>query len=176
MYQDHQTGSSPPTNHNIPCVSGFCLDYIHLVWLRVLKCILCYLKQGPRQCRLSAEQLSEISENFISLSRKLPSEFAQQPRSLEELKRWKATEFRQFLLYSGPVVLKKKNVPKELYVHFLSIDSRIFNSIGIRWKKEDFLQGCASELLAYFVLLSKRVNSYIFVSYNVHNLLHIADV
>jgi hypothetical protein len=48
LYPDHQKGRSPLTNHNIPCVSGFCLDYMHLVCLGVVKRILWYLKQGPR--------------------------------------------------------------------------------------------------------------------------------
>ena len=36
------------------------------------------------------------------------------PRSLDILKRWKATEFRQFLLYTGPVVLLK-NITDDMY-------------------------------------------------------------
>ena len=51
----------------------------------------------------------------------MPSEFARQPRSLQELDRWKATEFRQFLLYTGPVVLKGI-VSKELFQHFLTLN------------------------------------------------------
>ena len=48
----------------------------------------------------------------------MPSDFARQPRGLEEVKRWKATEFRQFLIYSGPVVLKGI-LAGEYYKHFL---------------------------------------------------------
>jgi hypothetical protein len=118
--------------------------------------------------------LSEISENLISLSGKLPSEFARQPRSLEELERWKATEFRQFLLYTGPVVLKKI-VPKELYVHFLALTVGISILLDSDERKRTSYLEYARELLAYFVHQSKRVYSDIFVSYNVHNLLHIAD-
>lgn len=107
LYDNHQRAHSSLIDHNFPCVSGFCLDYMHLVCLGVVKRIIWYLKQGPRDCRLSSRQLLEISDNLVSLHGKMPSEFARQPRSLEELERWKATEFRQFLLYTGPVVLRK---------------------------------------------------------------------
>ena len=49
---------------------------------------------------------------------------ARQPRGLSEIKRWKATEFRQFLLYSGIVVLKGI-VTNQFYQHFLSLSIAI---------------------------------------------------
>lgn len=64
--------------------------------------------------------MSDISMKLQSLSGKLPSEFARQPRSLFEVERWKATEFRQFLLYTGPVVLKGI-VTDTMYDHFLCL-------------------------------------------------------
>ena len=51
------------------------------------------------------------------LNGEMLTEFARQPRRLQELDRWMATEFRQFLLYTGPLVLKGI-VSKELFQHF----------------------------------------------------------
>ena len=48
----------------------------------------------------------------------MPSEFSRQPRWLDELDRWKATEYRQFLLYAGPLVLRDL-LHKEVYQYFL---------------------------------------------------------
>lgn len=46
--------------------------------------------------------------NVLNLFKKhVPVEFVRKSRSLVECKRFKATEFRLFLLYTGPVVLQK---------------------------------------------------------------------
>jgi hypothetical protein len=96
VYTEHQTGISPLQNSSIKCVTEFCLDYMHLVCLGTVKRLLHFLKQGPKECKLSQRQLSDISSSLVALSGKLPSEFARQPRPLSELDRWKATEFRHY--------------------------------------------------------------------------------
>ena len=93
---------------------------MHMVCLGVTKHILHYLKKGPRKCKLSSQQFAQTSDNVKALRGAMPSEFARQPRSLDELERWKATEFCQFLLYTGPVVLRNV-VSKDLYQHFLCL-------------------------------------------------------
>ena len=175
-YQQHQTGQSPLIYYNIPCVSGFCLDYMHLICLGVVKRMLFYMKQGPREseCRLSARQLAEISENLLNLSGKFPSEFARQPRSLDELDRWKATEFRQFLLYSGPIVLRKV-VAENVYEHFLTLSVAVAILLDSNDDKRKAYIDYADKLLKYFVEGCKSIYCDFFVSYNVHSLLHIVD-
>ena len=99
-------------------ISTFVIDYMHLVCLRVVRNILNYLKKGPVG-KISALQLREISDRLIMLNGKMPSEYARQARSLHELHRWKATQFRQFLLYTGHIDLRRI-VSKELFQQFFN--------------------------------------------------------
>ena len=67
--------------------------------LSFFKCdqkIIVILEEGPRQHRLSADQLAVVSEKLKKYKGKMPSEFAKQPRGLDEVKKWKATEYDNF--------------------------------------------------------------------------------
>ena len=142
--------------------------------LGVVKRILWFLKQGPKECKLSQRQWSEISDNLCLLSGKLPSEFARQPRSLRELERWKATEFRQFLLYTGPIVLKQV-VSKELYNHFMSLNVGVSILLEANDNKRTAYLDYAEELLKYFVDNCSAIYGERFTVYNIHNLKHLSD-
>lgn len=78
-YPIHQTGCSPLIAAGLQCIQPFVLDYMHVVCLGVVRRLLNFLKQGPRECRLSSRQIGEISAKLLSLSGKLPREFARQP-------------------------------------------------------------------------------------------------
>ena len=101
QYPQHQNFASPLINAGIKCIEQF-----SLVCLGVVKRIVSFLKSGPRICKLLCQQLEVISEQLVSFNGLFPSEFSRQPRSLFESDRWKATEFRQFLLCTGPIVFK----------------------------------------------------------------------
>ena len=168
----HQISRSILIDLNVNCVDGFVLDYMHLVCLGVVKRILIFLTKGPFPYRLGSAQLLNTSENLLKFSGKFPSEFARQSRSLHEVKRWKATEFRQFLLYTGFLVLKDAFTP-EHYQHFLSLTlaMRIFldsNAIV----RNNHLQ-YAKDLLNYFVVKSEEFYGPTFSVYNVHSLTHL---
>ncbi|KAG8238235.1 hypothetical protein J437_LFUL018113 [Ladona fulva] len=62
---------------------------------------------GPLLVRLPSSLLAGLSETLESIAEHIPMEFARKPRTVRDLKRWKATEFRQFLLYTGPYALRK---------------------------------------------------------------------
>lgn len=152
----------------------FSLDYMHLVCLGVTKRILTFLKQGHRECKLSYQQLTILSEKMTSLNGKMPREFARQPRSLDYLNKWKATEFRQFLLYTGPVVLKSV-VSADTYHHFLSLSVAMSFLLNSDRDTRNAYVGYAKDLLLYFVKNPRMVYGEIFSSYNVHALCHLAD-
>lgn len=173
-YKEHQKALCTLAEYNIPCVTTFVLDIMHLVYLGVTKRILVFFNKGQRSCKISEAQKAIISEKLRELSGKMPSEFARQPRGINEFKRWKATELKNFLLYTGMVVLKNV-VSQDIYAHFLSLS--IATSIMI---DDDLLSNrnllvYAKELLEWFVDQSSYLYGQEFVTYNVHSLTHLHE-
>ena len=116
----HQRGTTPLMEITNQCVSIFPLDYMHLICLGVVRRMMQTLKKGDRKVKLSHRNKMQISDNLLALRKNIPSDFVRRPRSLLELDRWEATEFRQFLLYTGLVALRDVLSP-ELYKHFLTL-------------------------------------------------------
>ena len=74
---------------------------MHLVCSSVMRRLLLFPKEGPRLCKLSSRHINRISEKLEQLKRQYPSEMARQLRGLNDVKKFKATEFRMFLLETG---------------------------------------------------------------------------
>jgi len=55
---------------------------------------------------------------LLSLYTCLPSDFSLKIRGVQDIMHWKSTEYRMFLLYSGPIVLKSVQ-NDECYHHFM---------------------------------------------------------
>lgn len=109
MTQDeHHKGPSPLTEIGLRMVSQVPIDYMHMTCLGVMKRMLLTWMKGPLKNRIASITVQQISTALVHLGPYIPSEFARKPRPLSEIDRWKATEFRQFLLYTGPVVLEQQ--------------------------------------------------------------------
>lgn len=89
---------------NIGMVIQFPLDYMHLVLLGIMKKLLQFWIKGKHNVRMVATQITLASTSLLSMSSFLPKEFARKPRKLDEVDRFKATELRQLLLYTGPII------------------------------------------------------------------------
>ncbi|XP_051157951.1 uncharacterized protein LOC127279569 [Leptopilina boulardi] len=152
---------------------------MHLVLLGVIKKLIQLWVKGPLKVRLSSEEIRKISKRLLNLRCSIPCEFGRKPRSLLTYAHWKATEFRTFLLYTGPVVLKKimvNGVKKEMYENFLLLHTAISVLVSEINLSPENIQSC-HELLVNFVQGFQNIYGEQFVSHNVHNLLHlIADV
>lgn len=109
---------------------------------------------------------------MFALKKYVCSEFARVPTTVEELDRWKATEYRTFLLYLGPVLLYKY-LPNNYFKHFLAFHC----AIRILCHPTDYLQNnkFAKNLLLYFVQYYKVLYGKENVIYTVHNLIHLSD-
>ncbi|KAL5246281.1 hypothetical protein ACI65C_013689 [Semiaphis heraclei] len=113
------------------------------------------LKLSPLKTRLNSAKSKFLNNNLIDLKNVLPIDFHRKPRGVDELPRWKATEFRTFLLYLGPVVLK--NIINEkcylncMYLHF------------------------GKKLLHYLISNFIFIYGREWVSHNVHALQHLSD-
>ena len=126
------------------------------------------------KCKLDSVKFNQVSDMLTLHSKDMPIEFARKPRGLIFFEKWKATEYRQFLLYTGPIVLKSV-LDKTYYKHFLSLSI----AMSILLQENDEMQNSylkyAQSLLEYFVKDTKKLYSDLFASYNVHNLIHITS-
>lgn len=171
--EEHHLITCPLNPLPIGCVTQFGLDYMHLACLGVMRRFLLYWKGpvGPLSVRLGRNSISELSKRMLLLAPLTPVEFARKPRTLDELPRWKATELRQFLLYSGPVVLDGI-LPESLYKHFmiLFVGLRILASKQLAPLYTDY----ANKLLVTFVKDAEILYGKEALVYNVHSLVHLA--
>jgi hypothetical protein len=169
---DHHKGTSPLLLLGVGLVSQVPLDYMHLICLGVMKRLLITWLRGEHHVRISMLHSQLISQKLIDMKPSICHEFQRKPRSLLELDRWKSVEFRQFLLYTGPVVLRDI-LPSKLYHHFMLLHV----SITILTSHELHIRLCdyAEQLLQQFVSEVPSIYGEGSLVYNVHNLVHLAD-
>lgn len=112
---------------------------------------------------------------MLRLKNYCPVEINRKARQLSELPRWKATEFRNFLWYYGPVVLK--SVCKQpIYKHFLLLHVAVTIFASDKYISQDSLgTNLANELLYVFVNHCSKLYGLQFLIYNVHLLIHLQD-
>jgi len=102
---DHHLGKTPFTDRPVNMISGFPLDYMHLICFGVVQKLLYLWLKGPLGVCLGGQTITNISVRLVLLGSPVLLEFNRKPRSLDYLDRWKATELHQFLLYTGMVCL-----------------------------------------------------------------------
>ena len=107
--KEHHLGISPLTEINPPIdmIGLFVLDFIDLCCLGVTKKLLIdYWTKPGSSHKLKREEILRISQRLVNLSSQIPDEFQRTIRSLGEINKWKATEYRIFLMYTGMFALK----------------------------------------------------------------------
>ena len=171
---DHHIGVSPlETLTGINMISMFVLDYMHLILLGIVRRLLqMWWNMVPFKFSCNAKII--INDRMNLLKNYIPCEFSRKCRSFKDLDRFKATEFRLFLLYIGPTVLEGM-LPIKMFQHFciLHVIMRIFCSKNMQTKEYiDYAQClCVKFVKNYQQLYGSKQN----IVYNVHNLIHIHE-
>ena len=157
---------------NINLIADFPLDYMHLLYLGVMRRLLSQWLNGCPPYKISGHANEVISKRLESLRQYIPREFSRRPRGLAEMERWKATEFRQFLLYTGVVVLKDV-LDDSMYHHFMlfSVASTCFINPSLCVDYCEY----ARHLMVLFINHAAKLYGPDFLVYNVHCLIHVAD-
>ena len=153
-------------------VSRIPLDYMHMICIGVVKKLIKLWISGPLKTRcLSSHKINNVSKSLLNLRQFIPKEFARRPREIQEFSQWKATEMRQFLLYTGPVVLQKE-LNSVIFSNFLTLHVAV--RILCQKSTVEYIN-YADELLKHFVECFIKMYGPEFASHNVHGLLHITD-
>lgn len=168
----HVRGPSPFLQVSLDMVKQFPLDYMHLVALGVMRKFLFSWVLGKKPHKLHHTLVKQLDGNLELLTNAIPVEFSRKPRSTKNLRNWKATEFRLFVLYTGVQVLRGVLSP-EMYKHFLQFHAAIY--ILSSDNATDEWVSMADGLLKEFVATIPVHYSRKFLHYNPHSLMHLAD-
>ncbi|XP_075167579.1 uncharacterized protein LOC142239679 [Haematobia irritans] len=158
--------------NNFDLIKFVLLDEMHMLYLGVSKYLIqnCITKKSSSL--LSPESITVLQQSLFKISNDVSKEFQRKTFHLHDIKNWKATQFRFFLLYAGGVVLK--NVMKtQHYKHFLILytSCRILSSKSLATMKTDY----AKLILKTYVELMPNLYGLSSLTMNFHNLIHIAD-
>lgn len=156
----------------IGMVSQVVIEGMHAVDLGLTNRVSTAIFLNDTVCsNLSKTALSLLKSRFTSFRYYVPSDFARKLRSLNQVARFKATEFRQMLLYTLPVLLKNV-VSSQLY-------SQVLIHVAVRLLSD--INKYKDNINAARLLIDKFVDQYDdtigkkHFTFYTHCLLHIPD-
>lgn len=164
----HRAHPSPLERLPIDMINDFPNDYMHSVCLGIVRKILFIWRDKGRAYGI--KKIHEININILRLRSFWPVDFNRKPRTFSDLENWKATEFRQFLLYVGPIVLRNV-IPNYLFCNFMLLSYGI--SILINEDLNKNYNKYAEDLLSLFIKHSIKIYGKEFCIYNTHSLIHL---
>ncbi|XP_037565699.2 uncharacterized protein LOC119445491 [Dermacentor silvarum] len=154
-----------------PFGEGFVVDYMHAVCSGFVRATM-FMWLKSSQCRRFhlRKHLAEADECLLSLT---PTwELSRLPRSLKDIKEWKAADWRNWLLFYSPVVLKGR-IPKRQYNHWLKFVEIMHYLLGpcICVQQLATIKGEIKK----FLLEYEELYGVEYMTYNSHLLVHIVD-
>lgn len=152
---------------DLPCfniIDGFVPDYLHCYLAGVVKQI--------TECILKLLKKNDIEKiNYSLLKIQVPNQLSRLTRSLEDRSHWKAKEWENWLLYYS-IPLLQTIVNDEILQHWFLLVNSLHGLLKTSLSIDELDQ--IDESLHKFVLGVERLYGKRCLTYNVHQLLHIA--
>lgn len=167
------TDTTAIENLSIDCIKNVVVDYMHAALEGVLKQLMVQwilIRRKPYSLKKSSSKL--LSENIVYIKTQLPSEFSRSPRPLEYLKRFKATEFRELLLYTIPI-LTISILEEPVYNHVLKFHCAL--RILCSNKLCNLYNNLAHVFIRSFIDNFEEIYDEHQYSFNLHSLLHLCE-
>ena len=157
----------------VDMIKDFPVDYMHQVCLDVMKKLLSlWIPVNSKDRVVSAANQERADVRLLRLKPCVSSDFARKPRPLTDYNHWKATELRQFFLYTGRHVMKGILPPRH-FDHFsaFSVACCMLVSPTLVLEYSNF----EHELLKFFVEEARALYGRTVMTYNLHAMLHLTD-
>lgn len=153
-------------------ISGIAIDYMHGVLLGVHKLLLelWLLPKFGKDNFIFQDKQELVNKRLLGIKPTL--NITRLPRSIQDMKYWKASEFRSFLLYfGGPVLHDILN--KDIFGHYLLLVNSMHILLKFGFTPND--NNRAEGMLTKFCELFADLYDDRFMRLNVHQLLHLSD-
>jgi len=147
---------------------------LHLLDLGATKRFLLFLLKYKGNARMKKQDREMMSNHVAFLGGFLTSDFARKTRGLDEMPRWKATEYKNFRDYLSIIVLKDR-VSEDIYNLFMHYHVAVKLLSNSEFYSMPGIIDYAKHLLEVFVRNSIILLGPHFVSYNIHSLIHLPD-
>ena len=151
----------------IDMIDMFPPDYLHCVLLGVINWIFKFLRDAPMT--LSSHDYIEINRRIDQFKKTQPVEFQRRLRSfVNDIGQMKGTEFRQYLLFVGPLLLKGI-VEEEIFCNLLKL--HIASTIFTHERFAEYYQE-ADTLMRMFIVDFAAIYHPCHATYVFHSLCH----
>uniref|UniRef100_A0A0C9PJW1 GcvT protein n=1 Tax=Fopius arisanus TaxID=64838 RepID=A0A0C9PJW1_9HYME len=157
---------------NFDPVGSTILEIMHLFYLGGMKWLLeKWILRKANPARLKLIEVKKLTKIMAMLKSDIPSDFQRNEFDVNQVSRWKATQYRFMLNYCGAVVLRRILSPV-FYEHFLLlvVASRILNRKDVVRTHSDYAENL---LIKFFTLLELYGPHCKVLSW--HNFIHVAD-
>lgn len=148
-------------------------DSLHLIDLGVMKKMLFtwVFTNTNYNTKFSGRDIQTMSAFLQRINSTMPSEIHRRARPLTHLKNWKGTEFRTFILYMGPVILRKL-LPNDGYFNFMLLFCAVTICTSDHYKS---MLGVAEVLFNEFIETYINLYGIDSIGSNLHGLTHLVD-